>query len=104
MLTAAVTNFLGKDLKDDPVYQERLDRGVAREQARKDLPLCTYTEAYWKMDLHNLFHFLRLRMDPHAQLEVRAFAEAIGTFVKERVPYAWDSFVNDGLDGVFLCR
>src|SRR5206468_2425684 len=53
------------------VYEERLKRGVAREQARKDLPLSTYTEAYWKVDLHNLFHFLMLRMDPHAQLEIR---------------------------------
>ena len=53
------------------VYQERLDKGVAREQARKDLPLSTYTEAYWKVDLHNLLHFLALRMDSHAQLEIR---------------------------------
>ena len=46
---------------------ERIEVGVAREQARKDLPLSTYTEAYWKIDLHNLFHFLRLRMDAHAR-------------------------------------
>src|SRR6185503_18131968 len=51
-------------------YEERIDRGVAREQARKDLPLSTYTEAYWKIDLHNLFHFLALRMDSHAQHEI----------------------------------
>ena len=49
------------------VYEHRLERGVAREQARKDLPLSTYTEAYWKVDLHNLLHFLQLRMDSHAQ-------------------------------------
>ena len=55
-------------------YQERLDRGVAREQARKDLPLSTYTEAYWKIDLHNLLHFLALRMDAHAQQEIRDYA------------------------------
>ena len=60
------------------VYQERLDAGVAREQARKDLPLATYTEAYWKVDLHNLLHFLALRMDSHAQLEIREYATAIG--------------------------
>ncbi len=86
------------------LYQNFLREGVAREIARSVLPLTMYTEWYWKMDLHNLFHFLRLRMDPHAQLEVRAFAEAIGTFVKEHMPHAWDSFANDGLDGVFLCR
>ena len=51
------------------VYNERLNCGVAREQARKDLPLSTYTEAYWKIDLHNLLHFLSLRMDRHAQYE-----------------------------------
>ena len=86
------------------LYQNLLREGVAREIARSVLPLTMYTEWYWKMDLHNLFHFLRLRMDPHAQLEVRAFAEAIGEFVKERLPAAWESFANDGLDGVFLCR
>ena len=52
----------------DSIYANRLEVGVAREQARKDLPLSTYTEAYWKIDLHNLFHFLALRMDAHAQL------------------------------------
>ncbi len=61
------------------LYEERLAFGVAREQARKDLPLSTYTEAYWKIDLHNLFHFLSLRMDEHAQAEIRAYAEVIGT-------------------------
>ena len=60
------------------VYEERLEAGIAREQARKDLPLSTYTEAYWKIDLHNLLHFLALRMDSHAQLEIRRYAETIG--------------------------
>ena len=53
------------------LYEERVRLGVAREQARKDLPLSTYTQAYWKCDLHNLFHFLALRMEEHAQLEIR---------------------------------
>ena len=59
-------------------YEARLAAGVAREQARKDLPLSTYTEAYWKVDLHNLLHFLQLRMDDHAQEEIRAYAALIG--------------------------
>ena len=59
-------------------YDARLAAGVAREQARKDLPLSTYTEAYWKVDLHNLLHFLQLRMDDHAQEEIRAYAAIIG--------------------------
>ena len=56
------------------VYNERIEAGLAREQARKDLPLSTYTEAYWKIDLHNLLHFLALRMEAHAQFEIRSYA------------------------------
>ena len=74
------------------VYQERLDHGVAREQARKDLPLSTYTTAYWKIDLHNLLHFLTLRLHSHAQKEIREFGEAIATIVKDWVPLAWEAF------------
>jgi thymidylate synthase (FAD) len=58
-------------------YEERLRHGVAREQARKDLPLSTYTEAYWKIDLHNLLRFLELRLHPHAQYEIRTYAQCI---------------------------
>ncbi len=64
--------LLHKNIRE--VYEERINNGVAREQARKDLPLSTYTEAYWKIDLHNLFHFLALRMDSHAQYEIRSYA------------------------------
>ena len=75
------------------VYNDRLEQGVAREQARKDLPLSTYTEAFWQMDLHNLLHFLALRMDAHAQLEIRQYAETIGEqIVSQWVPMAWEAF------------
>jgi thymidylate synthase (FAD) len=75
------------------VYLERLQHDVAREQARKDLPLSTYTEAYWKVDLHNLLHFLSLRMDAHAQLEIRQFAEVIGNeIVSKWCPLVWEAF------------
>ena len=77
------------------VYNERIDAGVAREQARKDLPLSTYTEAYWKIDLHNLFHFLALRMDHHAQYEIRQYATVIGhEIVSKWVPLAWEAFLD----------
>ena len=77
------------------VYDERLEKGVAREQARKDLPLSTYTEAYWKMDLHNLLHFLALRMDSHAQYEIRIYAETIGNEIVSRwCPLAWEAFMD----------
>lgn len=87
------------------VYQERLDKGVAREQARKDLPLCTYTEAFWKIDLHNLFHFLSLRMDSHAQWEIREFATTIGhNIVKPLFPLAWEAFEDYRLGAIHLSR
>ena len=87
------------------VYQERLDAGVAREQARKDLPLSTYTEAYWKIDLHNLLHFLSLRMDDHAQLEIRHYAQVIGVEVVARwCPLAWEAFCDYRLHTTSLSR
>lgn len=76
-------------------YRERLEHGVAREQARKDLPLSTYTEAYWKIDLHNLLHFLSLRMDDHAQIEIRDYARTIGEKIVSRwCPIAWEAFLE----------
>jgi thymidylate synthase (FAD) len=87
------------------VYNQRLDMGVAREQARKDLPLCTYTEAYWKMDLHNLLHFLALRMDSHAQKEIRDFATIIGQeIVAKWVPLAWEAFLDYRMGAVGYSR
>lgn len=77
------------------VYEERLSKGVAREQARKDLPLSTYTEAYWKVDLHNLLHFLELRLDAHAQAEIRAYAQKIGEEIVRRwCPITWEAFAD----------
>ena len=81
------------------LYRRRLEAGVAREQARKDLPLSTYTEAYWKIDLHNLFHFLSLRMESHAQQEIIEYATIIGEeIVRPLFPLAWSAF-NDYLLG-----
>ena len=77
------------------VYNERIAAGIAREQARKDLPLSTYTEAYWKIDLSNLLHFLSLRMEVNAQLEIRQFAETIGNEIVRRwVPVTWEAFLD----------
>lgn len=77
------------------VYDHRLEMGVAREQARKDLPLATYTEAYWKVNLHNLLHFLALRMDSHAQYEIREYARTIGEEIVARwCPVAWEAFLD----------
>jgi thymidylate synthase (FAD) len=87
------------------VYQTRIAKGVAREQARKDLPLSTYTEAYWKIDLHNLLHFLNLRMDPHAQEEIRSYATVIGEgIVAKWVPLAWEAFLDYRRNSIQLSR
>ncbi|HEY1602042.1 MAG TPA: FAD-dependent thymidylate synthase [Pirellulales bacterium] len=87
------------------VYEQRIARGVAREQARKDLPLSTYTEAYWKVDLHNLLHFLALRMDAHAQWEIRSYAATIGEqIVRPLFPLVWEAFDDYRLQGTFLTR
>jgi thymidylate synthase (FAD) len=80
-------------------YQEMLKDGVARELARINLPLSLYTQWYWQMDLHNLFHFLELRMDSHAQWEIRQYAEAIGEIVKAVAPLAYDAFERHRLNG-----
>jgi thymidylate synthase (FAD) len=87
------------------IYQRRLQRGVAREQARKDLPLATYTEAYWKIDLHNLLHFLELRMDARAQWEIRQYARTMAEeIVRPLVPLVWEAFVDYRLDAMSLSR
>jgi len=87
------------------IYEARLAAGVAREQARKELPLSTYTEAYWKIDLQNLLHFLELRMDEHAQLEIRAYANVIGEQIVARwVPITWEAFLDYRRGGTRLSR
>lgn len=84
------------------LYQDRLSIGIAKEQARKDLPLSTYTEAYWKCDLHNIFNFLRLRMDPHAQQEIRLYATAVASIVKGLFPIAYEAFEDYQLNAMKL--
>jgi thymidylate synthase (FAD) len=87
------------------VYERRIELGVAREQARKDLPLSTYTEAYWKVDLHNLLHFLALRMDSHAQWEIRQYAATMGEqIVAHLFPLVWEAFIDYRVEGMFLTR
>jgi thymidylate synthase (FAD) len=87
------------------LYEDRIATGVAREQARKDLPLSTYTEAYWKVDLHNLLHFLALRMDSHAQYEIRTYATTIGEKILQPLyPLVWEAFVDYRLEAMYLTR
>ena len=81
-----------------------LEKGVARELARIGLPLSVYTEWYWKIDLHNLFHFLSLRMDPHAQQEIRDYANAMFALIQPIVPIATEAFVDYNFHSVRLSR
>lgn len=83
-------------------YNENLEKGVAREIARTNLPLSTYTEWYWKIDLHNLLHFLELRMEAHAQKEIRVYANAIAEFVKRQCPMSWNAFEEFRLSGSYF--
>ncbi len=77
-------------------------QGLARELARMNLPANIYTQWYWKVDLHNLFHFLRLRADSHAQYEIRVYADAIAAMVKDWVPAAYSAFEDYRMGGVQL--
>jgi len=87
-------------------YEEMLSQdgqdGLARELARMNLPANIYTQWYWKVDLHNLFHFLRLRADAHAQYEIRVYAEAICDMVRDWVPAAYQAFEDYRMGGVQL--
>ena len=87
-------------------YEEMLSQdgqqGLARELARMNLPANIYTQWYWKVDLHNLFHFLRLRADAHAQYEIRVYADAICEMVKDWVPFAYAAFEDYRMGGVTL--
>ena len=80
-------------------YSEILNDGIARELARINLPLSMYTEWYWQMDLKNMLHFLKLRMDSHAQWEIQEYARAIAQIVKAVCPLAYESFERHILNG-----
>ncbi len=87
-------------------YEEMIgqegQQGLARELARMNLPANIYTQWYWKVDLHNLFHFLRLRADAHAQYEIRVYAEEICKLVKDWVPFAYAAFEDYRMGGATL--
>jgi thymidylate synthase (FAD) len=110
-LTGDEADRVLKYLRDDAMrcydhYEEMISTegqdGLARELARMNLTTNVYTQWYWKVDLHNLFHFLRLRMDPHAQYEIRVYAEAIGEMVQDWVPVAYGAFKEYRVGGATL--
>ncbi len=85
-------------------YEELEQADLARELARIHLPVSLYTEWYWKLNLHNLLHFLKLRLDPTAQYEIRVYAQAIADIVKKAVPLTWEAFEDYVLHAQFFSR
>lgn len=85
-------------------YLELTEQGVSRELARMGLPVNVYTEWYWKCDLHNTLRFLSLRMDPHAQLEIRAYAEAMAALMQPLVPITMEAWRDYEFDSMRLSR
>lgn len=92
-------NLLGDD--SDEIFSEDF-KGISRELARLALPVNVYTEVYWTQNLRNFFHMLKLRLDSHAQLEIRVYAEAIYNMLKERFPIACEAFEDYDRDAVEL--
>jgi thymidylate synthase (FAD) len=85
-------------------YTDLIDQGIARELSRINLPLSLYTELYWQIDLHNLFHFLELRLGAHAQKEIRVYAQVLLNITKKVAPRCCESFERHILGGVTLSR
>lgn len=96
----ASLNEAAEDAFSDYLYM--IEKGVSREQARIGLPLSMYTEWYWKIDLHNLMHFLALRMDHHAQREIRVYADAMFQILKTWMPDVAMAFEDYRLNAVSL--
>ncbi|KAA2314150.1 FAD-dependent thymidylate synthase [Pseudooceanicola sediminis] len=90
------------DHYQDMISQENGQQGLARELARMNLPANIYTQWYWKVDLHNLLHFLRLRADAHAQYEIRVYADAMCKIVADWVPFAYKAFEDYRLGAVTM--
>ncbi|MDX1568792.1 MAG: FAD-dependent thymidylate synthase, partial [Longimicrobiales bacterium] len=85
-------------------YSWMVSEDVARELSRIDLPLSTYTQWYWKIDLHNLLHFLTLRVDPHAQWEIREYGRVMAGMVKRVAPLSYEAWVDYDLEGVRMSQ
>src|SRR6516164_2387448 len=99
---AGYAELLNEDASGAPIDPRR--PSLARELTRINLSLGFYTQWYWKIDLHNLLHFLLLRGDAHAQEEIRAYAQAISDVAQRWVPLAWEAFVDYRLEAMTLSR
>ncbi|TNC43234.1 FAD-dependent thymidylate synthase [Rubellimicrobium rubrum] len=104
---ARVLDWLREDATQTYDHYEAMisqegQQGLARELARMNLPMNVYTQWYWKTNLHNLFNFIRLRADAHAQYEIRVYADVLGAVVKDWVPFAWQAFEDFRMGGLSL--
>ena len=97
-------SYLDQSEKQYEQYEALMAKGVSRELARIALPVSVYTEWYWKCDLHNTLRFLSLRLDPHAQQEIRDYATAMYDLIKPIVPIATEAFVDYDLEGMHVSR
>ncbi len=94
------STLLNSDEEGNVIQEKR--NGLARELSRMTLPLNAYTQWYWKIDLHNLMHFLALRFDPHAQYEIRVYAEVMMKIFKKWVPTTYDAFISNRLKALTI--
>lgn len=85
-------------------YEWMTGENMARELARIDLPLSTYTQWYWKVDLHNLLHFLKLRVDPHAQWEIQEFGKVMAGMLQRLAPLSYEAWIDYDVCGARLSR
>ena len=85
-------------------YEWMTGEEIARELARIDLPLSTYTQWYWKVDLHNLLHFLKLRVDTHAQWEIQEFGRVMAGMLKRVAPLSYEAWIDYDVCGAHLSR
>jgi thymidylate synthase (FAD) len=100
----AVTRWTESRREVAATYQWLTEHDVARELARIDLPLSTYTQWYWKIDLHNLLHFLTLRVDPHAQWEIQQFGRVMAGMLKRVAPLSYEAWIDYDVCGAPLSR
>ncbi len=102
MTAQEFVDYLDESQKLYDRYEKLIEKGMAREIARIGLPISCYTEWYWKIDLHNLFHFLSLRMDAHAQQEIRDYASAMFELIRPIVPIAAEAFMDYRINAMHL--
>jgi len=97
-------DYLARAEKEYATYEQLMEKGVAREIARIGLPVNVYTEWYWKIDLHNLLHFLKLRVDHHAQWEIQEYGRVMAGMLKRVAPLSYEAWIDYDVCGDRVSR